>query len=64
MEKFLQKLRKNIVELVITDHPLLCLTCEVSGNCELQDVAATVGLRDVRYPERAVLLLPRRRHAA
>jgi formate dehydrogenase major subunit len=39
--------------LVITDHPLLCLTCEVSGNCELQDVAATVGLRDVRYPEGA-----------
>lgn len=47
----IQKLRKNIVELVISDHPLLCLTCEVSGNCELQDVAATVGLRDVRYPE-------------
>lgn len=49
----IQKLRKNIVELVISDHPLLCLTCEVSGNCELQDVAATVGLRDVRYPEGA-----------
>ncbi len=49
----IQKLRKNIVELVITDHPLLCLTCEVNGNCELQDVAATVGLRDVRYPEGA-----------
>lgn len=49
----IQKLRKNIVELVISDHPLLCLTCEVSGNCELQDVAAEVGLRDVRYPEGA-----------
>jgi formate dehydrogenase major subunit len=49
----IQKLRKNIIELVISDHPLLCLTCEVSGNCELQDVAATVGLRDVRYPEGA-----------
>ena len=49
----IQKLRRNIVELVITDHPLLCLTCEVSGNCELQDVAAIVGLRDVRYPEGA-----------
>jgi len=47
----IQKLRKNIVELVITDHPLECLTCEVNGNCELQDVAATVGLRDVRYPK-------------
>ena len=47
----IQKLRKNIIELVLTDHPLTCLTCEVNGNCELQDVAAQVGARDVRYPE-------------
>ncbi len=46
----IQKLRKNIIELVLTDHPLDCLTCEVNGNCELQDVAAEVGIRDVRYP--------------
>lgn len=45
------KLRKNIVELVLTDHPLDCLTCEVNNNCELQTVAAKVGVRDVRYPE-------------
>lgn len=43
-------LRKNIVELVLTDHPLDCLTCEVNGNCELQTVAAKVGIRGVRYP--------------
>jgi len=49
--KRIQKLRKNIIELVITDHPLECLTCEASGNCELQDVAAKVGLREVRYAE-------------
>jgi formate dehydrogenase major subunit len=36
----IQKLRKNIVELVLTDHPLDCLTCEVNNNCELQTVAA------------------------
>lgn len=47
----IQKLRKNIVELVLTDHPLDCLTCEVNNNCELQTVAAKVGIRDVRYPE-------------
>lgn len=46
----IQRLRKNIVELVLTDHPLDCLTCEVNGNCELQDVAARVGIRKVRYP--------------
>ncbi len=45
------KLRKNIIELVLTDHPLDCLTCEVNNNCELQSVAAKVGVRNVRYPE-------------
>ena len=48
-----RRLRKNIVELVLTDHPLDCLTCEVNGNCELQTVAAKVGIRKVRYPEGA-----------
>ena len=47
----IQDLRKNIIELVLTDHPLDCLTCEVNGNCELQTVAAQVGIREVRYPE-------------
>ncbi len=45
-----RRLRKNIIELVLTDHPLDCLTCEVNGNCELQTVAAKVGIRQVRYP--------------
>ncbi|MFT5280080.1 MAG: formate dehydrogenase major subunit, partial [Bacteroidia bacterium] len=47
----IQDLRKNIIELVLTDHPLDCLTCEVNGNCELQSVAASVGITEVRYPE-------------
>jgi formate dehydrogenase major subunit len=47
----IKALRKNIIELVLTDHPLDCLTCEVNGNCELQTVAAQVGIREVRYPE-------------
>ena len=49
--KEIEALRKNIIELVLTDHPLDCLTCEVNGNCELQTVAAQVGIREVRYPE-------------
>ena len=49
--KSILELRKNIIELVMTDHPLDCLTCEVNGNCELQTVAAQVGIRNVRYPE-------------
>ena len=47
----IDRLRKNIIELVLTDHPLDCLTCEVNNNCELQTVAARVGIRQVRYPE-------------
>lgn len=47
----IRKLRRNIIELVLTDHPLDCLTCEVNNNCELQSVAAKVGIRQVRYPE-------------
>jgi len=47
----IKRLRRNIVELVLTDHPLDCLTCEVNNNCELQTVAARVGIRNVRYPE-------------
>ncbi|RED13364.1 formate dehydrogenase subunit alpha [Parasphingopyxis lamellibrachiae] len=45
----LQKLRKGVMELYISDHPLDCLTCSANNDCELQDEAAAVGLRDVRY---------------
>lgn len=45
----LQKLRKGVMELYISDHPLDCLTCSANGDCELQETAGEVGLRDVRY---------------
>ncbi len=45
----LARLRRNIMELYISDHPLDCLTCPSNGNCELQDMAGAVGLREVRY---------------
>jgi len=45
----LTDLRKNIVELVLTDHPMECGTCEVNNNCELQDVANELGISDHRY---------------
>jgi formate dehydrogenase major subunit len=45
----LHKLRKGVMELYISDHPLDCLTCSANGDCELQDQAGAVGLRDVRY---------------
>lgn len=45
----LKSLRKGVMELYISDHPLDCLTCAANGDCELQDMAGAVGLRDVRY---------------
>ncbi len=45
----LQALRKGVMELYISDHPLDCLTCPSNGNCELQDMAGVTGLREVRY---------------
>ncbi|MGZ6007044.1 MAG: molybdopterin-dependent oxidoreductase, partial [Rhizomicrobium sp.] len=45
----LKKLRRNVMELYISDHPLDCLTCAANGDCELQDMAGAVGLREVRY---------------
>ncbi len=45
----LADLRRGVMELYISDHPLDCLTCSANGDCELQDMAGTVGLRDVRY---------------
>ena len=45
----LADIRRGVMELYISDHPLDCLTCSANGDCELQDMAGTVGLRDVRY---------------
>ena len=45
----LAKLRRGVMELYISDHPLDCLTCPANGDCELQDMAGAVGLREVRY---------------
>jgi len=45
----LADIRRGVMELYISDHPLDCLTCAANGNCELQTMAGVVGLRDVRY---------------
>ena len=45
----IESLRKNIVELVISDHPMNCSTCEVDQNCELQTVANDLGIKEHRY---------------
>ncbi len=39
------KYRKDVVELLLSDHPQDCYTCTKSGNCELQDIAAQLGIK-------------------
>jgi len=41
--------RKTIVELLLADHPDDCLYCVRNGTCELQDLAAELGVRERRY---------------
>ncbi len=45
----LTRLRRNITELIVSDHPLECLDCTANGRCDLQDLAQEVGLRTPRY---------------
>jgi formate dehydrogenase major subunit len=59
----LAKLRKGVMELYISDHPLDCLTCGANGDCELQDQAGAVGLRDVRYAVQATHLGQEKDHS-
>lgn len=40
--------RKTVVELMISDHPMDCLKCGKSGDCELQDVATRLGIDDIK----------------
>ncbi|RGP38931.1 formate dehydrogenase subunit alpha [Pseudotabrizicola alkalilacus] len=54
-----RKIRRGVMELYISDHPLDCLTCAANGDCELQDMAGAVGLRDVRYQPEKTHFQPR-----
>jgi formate dehydrogenase major subunit len=45
----LDDLRRNVVELYVSDHPLDCDSCSANGECELQDVAASLGVEESRY---------------
>jgi len=45
----LDDLRRNVVELYVSDHPLNCVSCAANGDCELQDVAGILGVQDSRY---------------
>lgn len=41
--------RRMVVELLLANHPKDCLACQKSGDCELQKIAADLGLRKIRF---------------
>lgn len=45
-----EEARRFVLELLLSDHPLDCMTCERTGNCELQDLAYEYGLKESRFP--------------
>ena len=47
-----RRIRKTVLELLLANHDRNCLTCEKSGNCELQKYAEEYGIRTIRYPDK------------
>lgn len=47
-----RRIRKTVLELLLANHDRNCLTCEKSGNCELQKYAEEYGIRNIRYPDK------------
>ena len=49
-----RRIRKTVLELLLANHDRSCLTCDKSGNCELQQYAEEYGIRKIRYPDKAL----------
>jgi len=45
----IRETRKAVVELLLANHPMECLTCQKNNNCELQTIAADLGIREIPY---------------
>ena len=48
------QVRRTVLELILANHPNDCLQCPRSGRCELQDIAADFGIRDVPFPKEVI----------
>ena len=46
-----RKIRKTVLELLLANHKCECLTCDKSGNCELQKYAMEYGITEIRFPK-------------
>lgn len=47
-----RRIRKTVLQLLLANHDRKCLTCERSGNCELQQYAEEYGITDIPYAEK------------
>ncbi|MFH0965703.1 MAG: formate dehydrogenase subunit alpha [Planctomycetota bacterium] len=45
----LERMRRMLLELLLSEHPNDCLTCEKEGDCKLQDLAYRYGLKELRF---------------
>ncbi|MGO9850181.1 MAG: formate dehydrogenase subunit alpha [Steroidobacteraceae bacterium] len=50
----LMQLRRSVIDLYVSDHPLDCDTCPANGHCELQDMAEVVGITHTSYAKGAM----------
>ena len=47
-----RRIRKTVLELLLANHDKECLTCDKSGDCELQRYSEEYGIKKIRYPEK------------
>lgn len=52
------EVRRTVLELILSTHPNDCLKCGRSGNCELQDLSADFGIREIPFEERVERIEP------
>ncbi|MGL5315795.1 MAG: NADH-dependent [FeFe] hydrogenase, group A6 [Peptostreptococcaceae bacterium] len=43
------KARRDVVELILSNHPMECLICDKNLDCELQKLASDLGIREIKY---------------
>ncbi len=48
--EYVRKTRRNVLELILSNHRTDCLTCEKNGDCKLQQYAYEYGLEEPRFP--------------
>ncbi len=47
--KRIESIRRTVIELLLSDHPVDCMTCESTGSCTLQDLAYHYGIKESSY---------------